>query len=80
MHNTFYLIVSPEHPLTGRRTLALADLTGQQLFYEPLYQEMVDLPVAQPGCFFPAPSWRMVENYECVYNDLFAGRGMFCAR
>ena len=77
LHNTFYLIVSPEHPLTGRSTLALADLAGQQLFYEPLYQEMVDLAVVQPGLPFSAPSWHMVENYECVYNDLLAGRGMF---
>lgn len=77
LHNTFYLIVSPEHPLTGRSTLALADLAGQQLFYEPLYQEMVDLAVIQPGLPFSAPSWHMVENYECVYNDLLAGRGMF---
>ena len=77
LHNTFYLIVSPEHPLTGRSTLALADLAGQQLFYEPLYQEMVDLAVVQSGLPFSAPSWHMVENYECVYNDLLAGRGMF---
>lgn len=77
LHNTFYLIISPEHPLTGRSTLALADLAGQQLFYEPLYQEMVDLAVVQPGLPFSAPSWHMVENYECVYNDLLAGRGMF---
>ena len=77
LHNTFYLIVSPEHPLTGRSALALADLAGQQLFYEPLYQEMVDLAVVQPGLPFSAPSWHMVENYECVYNDLLAGRGMF---
>lgn len=77
LHNTFYLIVSPEHPLAGRSALALADLAGQQLFYEPLYQEMVDLAVVQPGLPFSAPSWHMVENYECVYNDLLAGRGMF---
>ena len=77
LHNTFYLIVSPEHPLTGRSALTLADLAGQQLFYEPLYQEMVDLAVVQPGLPFSAPSWHMVENYECVYNDLLAGRGMF---
>lgn len=77
LHNTFYLIVSPEHPLTGRSTLTLADLAGHQLFYEPLYQEMVDLAVVQPGLPFSAPSWHMVENYECVYNDLLAGRGMF---
>ena len=77
LHNTFYLIVSPEHPLTGRSALALADLAGQQLFYEPLYQEMVDLAVVQPGLPFSAPSWHMVENYESVYNDLLAGRGMF---
>lgn len=45
--------------------------------FGPLYQEMVDLAVVQPGLPFSAPSWHMVENYECVYNDLLAGRGMF---
>ena len=59
------------------RQRTLTDLAGQQLFYEPLYQEMVDLAVVQPGLPFSAPSWHMVENYECVYNDLLAGRGMF---
>jgi len=77
LHNTFYLIVSPEHPLSGRSTLELADLAGQQLFYEPLYQDMVDFAAMQPGWPFSTPDWRMVENYECVYNDLLAGRGMF---
>ena len=77
VHNTFYLIVSPEHPLSGRSALELADLAGQQLFYEPLYQDMVDFSSVQPGLPFSTPSWRMVENYECVYNDLLAGRGMF---
>ena len=77
LHNTFYLIVSPEHPLTGRSALELADLAGQQLFYEPLYQDMVDFAAVQPGFPFTAPNWRRVDNYECVYNDLLAGRGMF---
>ena len=77
VHNTFYLIVSPEHPFTGRSALELADLAGQQLFYEPLYQDMVDYAGAQPGWLFSTSAFRMVENYECVYNDLLAGRGMF---
>ena len=77
MHNTFYLIISPEHPLAGHQTLEPSDLTGQQIFYEPLYQDMVDYTRAQPGMPFHAPGWRMVENYECVYNDLLTGRGMF---
>ena len=77
IHNTFYLIVSPEHPFTGRRALELADLAGQQVFFEPLYQDMVDYTRTQPGMPFNTPDWRMVENYECVYNDLLAGRGMF---
>ena len=36
LHNTFYLIVSPEHPLTGRSTLALADLAGRGMFLCPM--------------------------------------------
>lgn len=77
LHNTFYLIVSPEHPLAGRSALKLDDLAGQQLFYEPLYQEMVDYARAQPGMPFSLSAWRKVENYESVYADLLAGRGMF---
>ena len=77
LHNTFYLIVSPEHPLAGRSALKLDDLAGQQLFYEPLYQEMVDYARAQPGMPFSLSAWRRVESYESVYADLLAGRGMF---
>lgn len=77
LHNVFYLIVSPEHPLSGRDALELSDLAGQQLFYEPLYQEMVDFAAVQPGMPFSTPEWRKVENYECVYAGLLAGRGMF---
>lgn len=77
VRNTFYLILSPEHPLHGRTELELADLAGQQLYYEPLYQDMVDYACIQPGMPFSTPAWQMVENYECVYADLLAGRGMF---
>ena len=77
VHNTFYLILSPEHPLHGHAELGLADLGGQQLYYEPLYQDMVDYSCAQPGMPFSTPAWQMVENYEVVYADLLAGRGMF---
>jgi len=77
VHNTFYLIVSPEHPLNGRQTLEMADMAGQQVFYEPLYQDMVDYAAAQPGMPYDMPEWRRVDNYECVYTDLLAGRGMF---
>ena len=78
LHNTFYLIVSPEHPLTGRSTLALADLAGQQLFYEPLYQEMVDLAVVQPGLPFSAPSWHIVEKLRvCLQRSACRARHVF---
>lgn len=36
LHNTFYLIVSPEHPLTGRSALALSDLAGRGMFLCPM--------------------------------------------
>ena len=77
IHNTFYLILSPEHPLSSRSSLKPQDLSGQLVFYEPLYQDMVDYARTQPGMPFNTPDWRMVENYECVYNNLLAGRGMF---
>ena len=75
--NTFYLVLSPEHPLNGHKTLEMADLAAQRVFYEPLYQDMVDYAAAQPGIPFDKPDWRRVENYECIYTDLLAGRGMF---
>ena len=31
----------------------------------------------RPGMPYSTPVWRMVENYESVYAELLAGRGMF---
>ena len=75
--NRFYLITAPEHPLSGQKSVELSDLAGQQIFYEPLYQDMVDFAQKQPGMPYSTPVWRMVENYESVYAELLAGRGMF---
>lgn len=75
--NRFYLIAAPEHPFSGQSSVELSDLAGQQIFYEPLYQDMVDFAQKQPGMPYSAPVWRMVENYESVYAELLAGRGMF---
>ena len=38
---------------------------------------MVDFAQKQPGMPYSTPVWRMVENYESVYAELLAGRGMF---
>ena len=65
------------HPLSGQKSVELSDLAGQQIFYEPLYQDMVDFARKQPGMPYSTPVWRMVENYESVYAELLAGRGMF---
>ena len=75
--NRFYLIAAPEHPFSGQSSVELSDLAGQQIFYEPLYQDMVDFARKQPGMPYSTPVWRMVENYESVYAELLAGRGMF---
>ena len=75
--NRFYLITAPEHPFSGQSSVELSDLAGQQIFYEPLYQDMVDFAQKQPGMPYSTPVWRMVENYESVYAELLAGRGMF---
>lgn len=75
--NRFYLITAPEHPFSGQSSVELSDLAGQQIFYEPLYQDMVDFARKQPGMPYSTPVWRMVENYESVYAELLAGRGMF---
>lgn len=77
MHNTFYLALAPEHPLYPRESLQLADLAGQRVYYEPLYQEIVDYAGVQPGMPFSTMEWRSVENYAHVYTELLAGRGMF---
>lgn len=75
--NRFYLIAAPEHPFSGQSSVELSDLAGQQIFYEPLYQDMVDFARKQPGMPYSTPVWRMVENYESAYAELLAGRGMF---
>lgn len=75
--NRFYLIAAPEHPFSGQSSVELSALAGQQIFYEPLYQDMVDFARKQPGMPYSTPVWRMVENYESVYAELLAGRGMF---
>ena len=77
MHNTFYLALAPEHPLYPRDSLQLADLAGQRVYYEPLYQEIVEYASVQPGMPFSTMEWCSVENYAHVYTELLAGRGMF---
>ena len=75
--NRFYLIAAPEHPFSGLSSLELGALAGQQIFYEPLYQDMVDYARLQPGMPYSTPVWRRVENYELVYAELLTGRGLF---
>lgn len=77
VHNTFYLVVSPEHPLRNHAMLELSDLAGQRIFYEPLYQDIVDYARAQTGMPFSTLEWCAVENYEHVYTELLTGHGMF---
>ena len=77
MRNTFYLALAPEHPLYRCESLQLTDLAGQRVYYEPLYQEIVDYASTQPGMPFSTMEWRSVENYAHVYTELLAGRGMF---
>ena len=49
--NRFYLITAPEHPFSGQSSVELSALAGQQIFYEPLYQDMVDFARKQPEIF-----------------------------
>lgn len=80
LHNTFYLIVSPEHPLTGRSTLALADLAGQQLFYEPLYQEWWILPLFSPAFRFPHQAGTWWKTTSVFTTICLPGAACFCVR
>lgn len=68
---------SPRRSTHSPAKAASSFLAGQQIFYEPLYQDMVDFARKQPGMPYSTPVWRMVENYESVYAELLAGRGMF---
>lgn len=77
MHNIFYLVLAPEHPLCRCESLQLADLAGQRVYYEPLYQEIVNYASVQPGMPFSTMEWHSVENYAHVYTELLAGRGTF---
>lgn len=77
MRNVFYLVMSPAHPLQNREVLEAADLSGQQVFYEPLYQDMVDYAKSQQGMPFSTLNWHKVENYDDAYPSLLTGRGAF---
>lgn len=62
---------------TPATSLQLAGLAGQRVYYEPLYQEIVEYASVQPGMPFSTMEWCSVENYAHVYTELLAGRGMF---
>ncbi|MGN0708422.1 MAG: LysR family transcriptional regulator [Faecalibacterium sp.] len=77
VHNGCYFVAAPDHPLHGRGMLRPADLAGQHILYEPLYQELAAYIRIQPGMPYSIPEWRMQDDYESAYTDLLAGGIMF---
>lgn len=41
MHNRCYLVAAPDHPLSAQSILHLEQLSGQQVYYEPIYRTIV---------------------------------------
>lgn len=80
MRSDIYMLVAPEHPLAGKSRVQLADLAGQKIYYEPIYQGIVGFVQAQFPALYARPEYIPEESYESVYAELLAGHGMFlCA-
>lgn len=76
-HNVLHLVLSPSHPLADRAELTLADLSGQKIYYEPIYQPMVDSIRHRKSVAFSVPQWIKLEGYESVYSEMLTGQAMF---
>lgn len=76
-HNVLHLVLSPDHPLADRAELTLADLSGQKIYYEPIYQLMVDSIRHRKSVTFSVPQWIKLEGYEAVYSEMLSGQAMF---
>lgn len=76
-HNILHLVLSPSHPLADRAELTLADLSGQKIYYEPIYQPMVDSIRHRRSVAFSVPQWIKLEGYEAVYSEMLTGQAMF---
>lgn len=75
--NQLYLVLSPKHPLANRRELTLNDLTGQKIYYEPLYSPMLELIHRHHSVTLVPPQWVQQEGYELVYPEMLTGQAMF---
>lgn len=80
LHNTFYLIISPEHPLTGRSTLALADLAGRSCFMSRCIRKWWILPLFSPACRFPHQAGTWWKTTSVFTTICLPGAACFCAR
>lgn len=76
-HNCIQLVLSASHPLFDRDKLTLNDLSGQKIYYEPIYQPMVDSIRQHRSIAFTAPQWIKLEGYEAVYSEMLTGQAMF---
>lgn len=75
LHNRCYLVAAPCHPLSAQSALHPDQLTGQQIFYEPIYRTVVQFLQQQ---LRPASvHWTETESYETVYSHLLSGNGLF---
>ena len=76
LHNTFYLIVSPEHPLTGRSTLA----PGSSCFMSRCIRKWWILPLFSPACRFPHQAGTWWKTTSVFTTICLPGAACFCAR
>lgn len=77
VHNTLYLVLSAKHPLADRSELTSYDLSGQKIYYEPLYLPLLSELRQQNTPTFLPPQWIEQEGYETVYPEMLTGQAMF---
>lgn len=75
LHNQCYLVAAPDHPLSAQSILHLEQLSGQQVYYEPIYRTIVQF--LQQQLSLPAIHWTETESYETVYSHLLTGHSLF---
>lgn len=75
LHNRCYLVAAPDHPLSTQSILHLEQLSGQQIYYEPIYRTTVQF--LQQQLSLPSIHWTETESYETVYSHLLTGHSLF---
>lgn len=72
-----YLVAGPRHPVASRPELAIPDLNGQHICYEPgerVYIRYLQSQLQRRG---GAAHWAEVASYELSYPDMLTGKSLF---